>query len=630
LLFLAIYISEDKISEIKNTVDIVEIISDVVHLKKAGKNYIGLCPFHSEKTPSFTVSPEKKIFHCFGCQTGGNVFSFIMKTEGITFPEAVRMIATKCGIDVPSARLSREQRKKISEREELLDINRKAMDYFCHNLSATTRGKIAAEYLKKRKINKDMVNSFALGYAEEGWDNLTRYFFKQKISPTLLEKSGLIIAKKHTNGFYDRFRGRIIFPIFNIGSQVIGFGGRVINDSDPKSAKYLNSPETPVYNKSNSLYGLNRAKDKIRELKTVFIVEGYFDLLALHQHKIINSVATLGTSLTAEHVRLIRGYIGKSGKVFLVYDSDDAGLKAAHRSIQIFDKGYVNANIMVLPDGYDPDSYLFKFGKESFMHEFSRAKSIMTFLFDFAQKKHGNSIEGKIQIISDLKKPLSVIHDRVARSFYVKELAERLDIEESAILEKVRKEVAVSSDQTHKKNKLGVSQGRGIDKKESRIERQIVAMMLQYPRILPELRKRNILEYFEDGTLKSIGQNILIYADKNGINAPEINDGHDYANDINVSEIINLVVDKEKKSMIAALAMEEESWQLEGCIKLITQFIEIRQNSRNKNFIEKQIKEAEKKKDHKLLLKLLIEKQNMAVLRQKGKLSMQNRPIREA
>ncbi|MDX2440539.1 MAG: DNA primase [Desulfobacterales bacterium] len=627
---MAIYISEDKITEIKNTVDIVDIISDVVTLKKTGKNYIGLCPFHSEKTPSFTVSPEKKIFHCFGCQAGGNVFTFIMKNEGISFPEAVRMIAAKCGIHIPAQKLSQGQKRKISQREELLDVNRQAMDYFCNILSNSATEKNPKEYLKKRKINQDIIKGFALGYAPEGWDNLTSYFIKKKISPALLEKSGLIIPRKKGSGFYDRFRARIIFPIFNISSQVIGFGGRVMDDSDPKNAKYLNSPETPVYNKSSSLYGLNRAKDKLRESKTVFIVEGYFDLLALHQHNIINSVATLGTSLTADHVLILRGYIGKTGKVILVYDSDDAGLKAAYRSIEKFDKGYVDAKIMVLPDGYDPDSYLFKFGQKSFMDECSRAKSIMAFLIDYAEKKHGNSIEGKIQIISDMKKPLSAINDSVARSLYVKELAEKLGIDESAILEKVREVCTVSSDQLHKKDVMGVSQGRELNKKESRIERQIIAMMLQYPEILPELNKRNILEYFENDTLKSIGKNILVYTDKNGSNSPGVDVGNKIVNDINVSEIMNLIDDKGKRRIIAALALEEESWQFEGCIKLITQFIEIRRNSRNKSFIEKQIREAEKKNDQELLLKLLSEKQNMAVLRQKEKIALQNRGIREA
>jgi DNA primase len=627
---LAIYISEDKISEIKNTVDIVDIISDVVTLKKTGLNYIGLCPFHSEKTPSFTVSPDKKIFHCFGCQAGGNVFSFIMKNEGISFPEAVRLIAAKCAIDIPVQKLSPGQKRKISEREKLLDVNRQAMDYFCSILSNDATGKNAKEYLKKRKFNKDTIKDFAIGYAQEGWDNLTSYFFKKKISPQLLEKSGLIIPRKKGSGFYDRFRGRIIFPIFNRSSQVIGFGGRVIDDSDPRNAKYLNSPETPVYNKSRSLYGLNRAKDKCREYKTVFIVEGYFDLLALQQHNIINSVATLGTSLTPDHILILRGYIGKTGKVILLYDSDEAGLRAAYRSIEKFDKGYVDANIMVLPDGYDPDSYLFQFGQTSFMDECSRAKSSMDFLIDYAEKKHGKSIEGKIQIISDMKKPLSNINDSVARSLYVKKLAELVGIDESVILEKVREGRTVYSDKLHKKDILSLSQEREPNKKESRIERQIIAMILQYPQILPEFKKRDILEYFENDTLKSIGQIILVHTYKKGSNGPDVDCGHEIANDINVSEIMNLIDDKEKKSIIAALSLEEESWQFEGCIKLMAQFIEIRRNSPNKIFIEKQIRAAEEKDDQELLLRLLNEKQNMAVLRQKEKIALQNRRIGEA
>ena len=254
----------------------------------------------------------------------------------------------------------------------------------------------------------------------------------------------------------------------------------------------------------------------------------------------------------------------------------------------------------------------------------------MAFLIDFAEKKHGKSIEGKIQIISDMKKPLSAINDSVARSLYIKELSEQLGIDESAVLEKVREAGTVFNEQLGEEDVINVSQGGKRNQKESRMERQIIAMMLQYPEILPELTKRNILEYFENDTLKSIGQNILIHTDKNGNRVPAIDGGAKIAPEINVSEIINLIDDKEKRSIIAALAIEEESWQLDGCIKLITQFIEIRRKNRNKSFIERQIKEAEKKNDQALLLKLLNEKQNMAVLRQKEKIALQNRRIREA
>jgi len=348
--FLAVYIPEEKINDIKNSADIVDIISEVVVLKKSGKNFLGLCPFHSEKTPSFTVSPDKQIFYCFGCNAGGNVFSFLMKQHGLSFPEAARMLARRYGIDIPVRTMSLEQKRRISERESVLAINRQAMDFFRCALIENASGKKAMEYLLKRGISRD---DFKLGYAPEGWDNLAIYFSKNKQSDRLVEKSGLIIPRKGKSGFYDRFRSRIIFPIFDVSMQVIGFGGRVMDDSLPK---YLNSPETPVYNKSRSLYGLHMAKGKCRETRTVFIVEGYFELLALHQHGIQNSVATLGTSLTPEHVQILRGFIGKSGRVVLVYDSDIAGIKDAQRSIEVYDKGYVDASILVLHDGYEPDS----------------------------------------------------------------------------------------------------------------------------------------------------------------------------------------------------------------------------------------------------------------------------------
>jgi DNA primase len=447
VLLLAVFIPEDKISEIKNIVDIVDIISDIVLLKKVGRNYVGLCPFHTEKTPSFTVSPEKQIFYCFGCGTGGNVFNFLMNHDGLSFFETAKMLANRYGIEIPAQTMSPEQKRRISERESLLAANKQAMDFFKHSLLSDVEGKIALEYLKKRGIGEDTITIFNLGFAPAGWDSLLNYFSKKNISHELVEKSGLIIKRKSKNGYYDRFRNRIIFPIFNVSKQVLGFGGRVMDDSLPK---YLNSPETSVYNKSRSLYGLHIAKEHCRASETVYIVEGYFDLLALHQHGILNSVATLGTSLTQGHVQILRGFVGKNGRFILVYDSDAAGIKAAERSIKVFDKGYVNAQILVLPEGYDPDSYIFEFGYKSFMNTASKAKSIIAFLIDSAVKKHGLSIEGKIRIISDLKQPLAHINDSVERSLYIKELAEIIGIDEAAVMEKVR---IVSGNKSIKANK---------------------------------------------------------------------------------------------------------------------------------------------------------------------------------
>ena len=598
---MAIFISEDKISKIKNTADIVDIVSETVLLKKTGKNYIGLCPFHSEKTPSFTVSPEKQIFYCFGCGVGGNVFSFLMKQDGLSFPDAATMLARRYGIDIPAQTMSPEQKRRMSERENLLAVNKLAMNFFRHSLLETAAGKKATEYLDKRGITKKTIDNFDLGYAPESWNNLANFFSKKGISLTLVEKSGLIIPRKDKNSFYNRFRDRIIFPIFDISMQIIGFGGRVMNDSLPK---YLNSPETILYNKSRSLYGLNTAKGKCRKSETVYIAEGYFDLLALHQHGVQNSVATLGTSLTPEHIQMLRGFIGKAGKVVLVYDSDAAGIKAALRSIEIFNKGYVDAKILILPAGYDPDSYLFEFGFESFMNVASKALGVIPFLIDSAIKKHGLSVEGKINIISDLKKPLTAINDFVARELYIRELAERIGIDETVILKKIK---GISGGNT--------IQNVAVHEQESKFERRIVAMMLQFQEILSEISKRNILEYFENNTLKSIGEIILKYSNGSGIQSHSsctstYNSGR-------ISEIMNLIDDKKKRSIVASLAIGEDRWNSEGCLKLIQQF-ENSQNRRKNSLFQKKIKTAAGENDRELLDELLKEKLIQAKKRQKN------------
>jgi DNA primase len=595
LVFLAVYIPEDKVLEIKNAADIVEVVSDVVYLKKAGKNFVGLCPFHSEKTPSFTVSPQKQIFYCFGCATGGNIFSFIMKHDGILFPDAALMLARRYGIHIPTRTLSPEQKRRINERESMLSVNKQAMEFYSQELLGSPSGKRAMTYLKKRGLSREIIDTFRLGYAQEGWDHLLNFFSKKGIPPTTVEKSGLIVQRKNQDGFYDRFRGRIIFPIFESNMHVIGFGGRVLDDSMPK---YLNSPETRLYNKSRSLYGLHLAKLKGRQSEAVYIVEGYFDLLALHQHGIQNSVATLGTSITAGHVQILRGFIGKNGKIILVFDSDDAGIKAAQRSIEVFDKGYIDAQILVLPEGYDPDSYLFEFGVDSFLDLVSQAQGVIPFLMNSAVKKHGLSNEGKIRVISEMKGPLASINDKVARSLYIKGLAECVNIDESAVLERVRKITA-------RKGASFKDQGKVLKSKWDRMERQIITMMHEFPQILSEIAERSILDLFEDNDLRSIGQ--LILKNKDG-------------SEMRVSDLIDLIENKAQKNLLSSLAIGEDIWNHEACLGIITRFESIR--NKNKNLLIEKIKEAEARNDTELLLKLLNKKQKMAVLAEKKKMAL--------
>ena len=605
---MAIYIPEDKISEIKNKADIVDVISEAVLLKRTGKDYVGLCPFHSEKTPSFTVSPGKQIFYCFGCTTGGNVFSFLMKHNGITFPDAAGILARQFGIELPTKKMSPEQKRRVSERETLLAINRDALDYFRKGLHHGNSGRGPTAYLEKRGINQEILDSFQLGYAPEGWDNLTNFFSKQKIPLDLVEKAGLIVSRKNKNGYYDRFRDRIIFPIFDVSMQVLGFGGRVMDDSLPK---YLNSPETPLYNKRRSLYGIHRAKNKCRDLDAVYIVEGYFDLLSLHQHGLENSVAILGTALTSEQILLLKGY---ATRVILVYDSDEAGIKAALRSIGIFMQEEVDARIMALPKGYDPDSYIFEYGQEAFINAASDAQGIVTFLIDSAVKKHGLSVEGKIRVISELKEPLTSINDNISRTLYIKELSERIHVDESAILEKVREISQRNKGAAERKpwTKNVVAHGyrmndflervpeKPLKSKWGKLERQIIAMLLQFPEVLSEIEERNILNLFDDKKLKAIGELLLKHKDRHEIKA---------------SDLMSLIEDKERKNMIASLAISDDVWDYEGCLSVIDRYESKRK--KNKQTLLDKIQKAEKSNDLELLEKLLSKKQKMAVLNEK-------------
>ena len=597
---MAIFIPEDKIRDIKNAADIVAVVSEVVHLKKTGKNFVGLCPFHSEKTPSFTVSPEKQIFYCFGCGAGGNVFSFLMKKDGLAFPEAARLLARRYSIDIPRKHLTLEQKKRMGERESLLKINRQAKDYYHSMLLRNPSGKSALAYLKQRGLSADIIERFSLGYAPSGWDNIIRFFSKSGVPLAKVERCGLILPKKGGRGYYDRFRDRVVFPIVDVNRNVIGFGGRVMDDSLPK---YLNSPETPVYSKSRSLYGLYLAKDIGRTTNCIYIVEGYLDLLALHQHGIENAVATLGTALTAEHVRMLSRYVPR---LILVYDSDEAGIRSARRCIDTFWQEHVDfrrgdvfreenadTQILVLPEGHDPDTYLRDKGEASFRKAAAQAPGIVSFLIEQSIAKHGLSTEGKIRVVADLKSPLAAINDTVARSLYVKQLAERIGIEENIILQEIRAGAA-SKDIKDTGNRAELANSEG-----SRLERQIIAMMLQFPAILPEIRKCGLVEYIENSQLRSIATTILesqITSDK---------------------QISELFIDKpDLERLTSSLAMIDESWEKNGCLKLIAQFVKNGQRRRDRQILD-QIRTAEKMNDHETLAKLLKKKQQLAMRSQK-------------
>jgi len=584
-------IPEETIRRVKNTANIVDVVGDNVVLKRSGRNYLGLCPFHVEKTPSFTVSPDKQIFYCFGCQTGGNVFSYVMQSEGVSFPEAVRAVAGRYGIEIPDENLSAEQKKQLSEKEKLLRVNQLAVAFFRESLFDPQIGQRALAYLLGRGMTRKIIDSHQLGYAPEGWDGLLRFMSQKRVPMELLTKTGLVIPRKDRSGCYDRFRDRVMFPIFDLHQQVIGFGGRVMGDGLPK---YLNSPESPVYNKSRSLYGIDKARREARKSGKVFLVEGYFDALALHLYGITNAVATLGTSLTGDHVQLLKGMVGPSGRVTLVYDSDQAGIKAARRSIAIFEQGFLEARILILPQGYDPDDYLREHGPDDFLKAAEKASGMMTFLIDSAIQQHGLTLEGKVKVVAEVQEPLAAVEDSIARTLNIKQLAERLDIDETAIMEKVRQAVGKAS--PHAQDTWAEGGVRGALDDGQRLEEQIVAMMLRFPSVIPDVVGRNLLDCFSNDQLKSIGRLIVQQAD---------------IQDNRVADLVSLIDDPHYRNLMAKLAIGEHHWDRQGCERLLNQ-LESRYRRREINDLQQRIEAAEKDNDMDLLCELLRMKQAQA------------------
>lgn len=573
------YIPDDKISEIKRSADIVDIISEAILLKKAGKNYLGLCPFHAEKTPSFTVSPQKQMFHCFGCGQGGNVFTFLMKHQGLSFPEAAMMLARRYNIEIPRPEMSPARKKAVSEKETLLSITRAATAFFQSQLNGSA-GEKARRYLKERGLSEEIAEEFQIGYAPAGWAHLVNYFRQKSVPLKMVEKAGLIAQK---NDYYDRFRNRVIFPTTDITGRIVGFGGRVLDDSLPK---YLNSPETPLYNKRRILYGLGHVKQHCRQAGTVYITEGYMDFLALYRYGLKNVVATLGTSLTAEHVLLLRGYVNRA---ILVFDSDEAGLKAAQRAVAVFnqEKG-ADPFILTLPEGHDPDTYLSEFGAEAFLQLADNARGAMSFLIDTAIKKHGLSVEGKIHVVADLAENLAGVEDGVARAVYIKELSERIDIDETAIFEKVktfsgrrRRGGPGGEDRMSKDHPDIPAATTPTFTGGSLRERQIISMMIHVPDILDEIDKRQVLEYFENTLLKTVGQRILD-------NRRLIREGR-------CDDLLAVIQDEKHRHVITSLIVGDElcNWEnITGCRRLIDQVIQNRRNRRDS--LSRLIQSAEK------------------------------------
>ena len=420
-------IPEQKIEEIRNAADIVDVISGHVNLRKRGKNFVGLCPFHQEKTPSFTVSEDKQIYHCFGCGAGGNVFKFLMEFKNISFVEAVEEIAEHLGIKIDYE--SHPSDAQQNELEELYELNVLAARFFSDNLLKSTDGEEAREYLKRRNIKQPTQKTFGIGYAPYGWDHFLAHAKESKVDLTKAKLLGLIDINDKGE-YYDKFRGRIIFPIFSPNGRVIAFGGRILENQE-NAAKYLNSPESQIYSKRRSLYGLFHSKDDIRKLDRAILVEGYMDLISLYQAGVKNVVASSGTSLTEEQVQLLSRF---TKNIIILFDADPAGQKASLRSIEILLKQDFEVKVIALPKGEDPDSFIIKYGKEKFEEEVSRANNFLE--YQTAQFEEQGLFEDPAEMtkaIRELVNTLALVGDELKRNLLMKSIAKRFNLREKLI-----------------------------------------------------------------------------------------------------------------------------------------------------------------------------------------------------
>ena len=431
-------IPQDFIETVRSSTDIVNVISAYVPLKPSGKSFKGICPFHNEKTPSFHVNPERQIFHCFGCNEGGDAFKFLMLYDKLSFVEAVEQLASRAGIQMPQR--SRNDERQDRERNVLLRIHAEAAKFFRHQLLESPAGEGARIYMRKRGFSDDLMRQYGLGLAPDTWSALLDYLTGKGARPEQVERSGLAISRKSGRGFYDRFRNRVIIPIANETGKVVAFGGRILGDGEPK---YLNSPESPIYNKSNILYGFHHAKDALRKQGYAILMEGYMDCLQAYQHDVGEAVACCGTSLTSGHARLLRRY---TDKVVVNFDPDEAGMRAARKSIDLLLEEGFDVRVLTLPEGQDPDTYLSEHGAEAYRELVDAATTFVSFLIREASKRYDvETPRGKAALLNEVLPVLGKIPNRVERIGYVGPLAEHAGITDDTVLDELRRHVETNA-----------------------------------------------------------------------------------------------------------------------------------------------------------------------------------------
>ena len=523
-------IPENILNEIQDKCDIVEIISGYISLKPAGRNFKACCPFHHEKTPSFVVSPDKQIYHCFGCNSGGNAFNFIKEYEKVDFIDAVKMLAEKTGVKLPEYKGHDDQDSSIVS--AVYTVNDIAANYYSILLEKSGPSSEPKRYAAKRGLEASVIKKFRLGYADSSWKGLLDYLSGRGVKQDTIFKAGLIIKGKE-NSYYDLFRNRIVFPIFDARDRVIGFGARVMDDSLPK---YINSPETVVYKKGQHLYGLNFAKASIKERNFAIITEGYLDVITCHQHGVNNTIASLGTALTVEQIRLLKRY---THNVVMLYDADQAGEMASLRGLDLFLEEGMNVKIATLDSGHDPDSFLRKFGREKFDAAIKKSKSLFTYKLDIVKGRFDDTEpESKAEIIKEMLSTIHRVKNAIVKAEYIRLLAQELSVKEDAVWEELKKikdtpRHSLRSDAGQAKKKIDIAPA----------EKILAKLMMEDINIVKMVRGELSLADFKSQDIKNIAEALFSIDSEDGA--------------VDIARLINCLGERVPQNVISCILSEE-------------------------------------------------------------------------
>ena len=526
--------SDDIIEEVRQKNDIVDVVSQYVKLTRKGSSYFGLCPFHNEKTPSFSVTPGKQMYYCFGCGAGGNVFNFIMEYENYSFGEALKHLADRAGVELPKIEYSREVREKAEQKAELLEINKQAAQYYYYQLR-TEGGRQGHEYLAGRQLSEETMRKFGLGYSDKFGSGLYKYLKSKGYSDERLRESGLFnVDERH--GMYDKFWNRVIFPIMDVNNRVIGFGGRVMGDGKPK---YLNSPETKIFDKSRNLYGLNIARTTRK--KYLILCEGYMDVISMHQAGFTNAVASLGTALTSGHASLLKRY---TQEVLLLYDSDEAGIRAALRGIPILREAGVNSRVVDLKPYKDPDEFIKNMGAEAFEERLNQASDSFMFRVSIAESEFPmEEPQGQNRFFERCAEMLLELKDELERNLYIEAIVKKYRGQYGVSTEDLRKRVnTLALKGTPAENRIQPKSGRQNKKKKETASEQAQKLMLTwlvtYPNVFDKVAQYLTPEDFVVPLYREVAQMLFQQREEGQVNP---------------AKLLNSFTDSEEQREVASL-----------------------------------------------------------------------------